>query len=367
MLRSASFAYAVLLSLGLLQAHSPAPPDILDGAVEDLSGGDGGVLKKVLRTGHGRTAIDGSRLHVRYIGTLADGYVFDQSAQGTPFSFNLGRLVTVHLSSRLLTLLSVARHYAHLLPGLGSGEVIKGWDIAFASMTEGEIANLTIAHDYGYGTAGLPPRITPYASLCFEVELLSTEAQTEAHQHTPTAPLELPDAAKAAKSAGDGDSMESDVLVVGGNPVKVDRLGPIVVNKDGSLSRITNWLEMSKGEQQKTLLVVAKRNKKRMRQLESEGATAVNAASGDSSKIVAGASATSSGSRGVTEEAAGCASSPCQHGSECYSLPVVSCVCAEGFSGSHCETSVTAAAANSGDGASTQGQYEHPRERNRVL
>jgi hypothetical protein len=34
------------------------------------------------------------------------------------------------------------------------------------------------------------------------------------------------------------------VLEVDGLPVTVDELGPIVINKDGSLSRISNWHEV---------------------------------------------------------------------------------------------------------------------------
>lgn len=36
-------------------------------------------------------------------------------------------------------------------------------------MAVGEVANLTVQHDYGYGVAGLPPRIPTYAVLHFEV------------------------------------------------------------------------------------------------------------------------------------------------------------------------------------------------------
>ena len=47
------------------------------------------------------------------------------------------------------------------------------------------------------------------------------------------------------------------VVDVDGTPVKLDRLGPIVVQKHGSLKRITNWAEMTGPEQQRTLKVVA--------------------------------------------------------------------------------------------------------------
>ena len=38
----------------------------------------------------------------------------------------------------------------------------------------------------------------------------------------------------------------------------------MVVNKDGSLSRITNWPEMTEEERRRTLRIVVKRNRKRL-------------------------------------------------------------------------------------------------------
>jgi predicted Fe-S protein YdhL (DUF1289 family) len=41
----------------------------------------------------------------------------------------------------------------------------------------------------------------------------------------------------------------------------------MVVNKDGSLSRIENWAEMSEMERKNTLRVLGKRNKQRLGEL----------------------------------------------------------------------------------------------------
>ena len=240
----------LLLGCALLQLLLHARP--LSGAdsctadsepPRDLSS-DGGVLKRVLRAGTGEPPTAGSWVRVRYVGTLDGGATFDRSADDAPLGFTLG-----------------------------GGDVIRGWDIALATMAVGELANLTVQHDYGYGVAGLPPRIPPYAVLRFEVELLSAEASPPADATAAGddgRPLELPDADAAAtpKPSEDDDGSGVRVVTVDGNPVKLDRLGPIVVNKDGSLSRITNWLEMSEGEQQRTLKVVARRNKMRMGTLE---------------------------------------------------------------------------------------------------
>ncbi|KAI9509897.1 hypothetical protein F5148DRAFT_977556 [Russula earlei] len=41
---------------------------------------------------------------------------------------------------------------------------------------------------------------------------------------------------------------------------KYDALGPLVVNSDGTLSRITNWPEMTPTERERTFRVLVARN-----------------------------------------------------------------------------------------------------------
>ncbi|KAE8241215.1 hypothetical protein A4X13_0g7516 [Tilletia indica] len=48
---------------------------------------------------------------------------------------------------------------------------------------------------------------------------------------------------------------------------KFDALGPLVVNTDGTLSRIHNWSSMTESERERTLRVLGKRNKLRMADL----------------------------------------------------------------------------------------------------
>jgi peptidylprolyl isomerase len=55
---------------------------------------------------------------------------------------------------------------------LGKGNVIKAWDLAFATMKVGEQAVLTCKPEYAYGASGSPPKIPPNATLKFDVELL---------------------------------------------------------------------------------------------------------------------------------------------------------------------------------------------------
>ncbi|KAJ6615378.1 hypothetical protein B0H10DRAFT_2041165 [Mycena sp. CBHHK59/15] len=55
---------------------------------------------------------------------------------------------------------------------------------------------------------------------------------------------------------------ESDVQQIqpGGPAVPLDYLGPMVVNSDGTLSRIANWLSMSEPEKEQTRRALVARN-----------------------------------------------------------------------------------------------------------
>lgn len=55
---------------------------------------------------------------------------------------------------------------------IGSGQVIKGWDLGVPCMLVGETRELKIISDLGYGPAGQPP-IPPNATLLFNIELVN--------------------------------------------------------------------------------------------------------------------------------------------------------------------------------------------------
>ncbi|KAK0189746.1 hypothetical protein F5146DRAFT_637787 [Armillaria mellea] len=60
-------------------------------------------------------------------------------------------------------------------------------------------------------------------------------------------------------------SDKSDVTQVGfGSTVKLDDLGPMVVNSDGTLCRVANWANMTEKEKETTLRVLSARNKIRL-------------------------------------------------------------------------------------------------------
>jgi hypothetical protein len=54
------------------------------------------------------------------------------------------------------------------------------------------------------------------------------------------------------------------------NVAKLDFLGPIIVNTDGTLSRIPNWSSLTPNEQTNTMRLIAKRNRTRINILKQE-------------------------------------------------------------------------------------------------
>ncbi|PWN53745.1 hypothetical protein IE53DRAFT_112630 [Violaceomyces palustris] len=76
------------------------------------------------------------------------------------------------------------------------------------------------------------------------------------------APLALP--------APPMDKESGTTLEVGGQSIALDRLGPMIVNSDGTISRIHNWDQLSEHERKTSLRLLAKRNKLRMDALRAE-------------------------------------------------------------------------------------------------
>ncbi|KAH7021159.1 uncharacterized protein B0I36DRAFT_353858 [Microdochium trichocladiopsis] len=86
-------------------------------------------------------------------------------------------------------------------------------------------------------------------------------------------PLPLPEPPK-----GSGATQ----LAVDGEGVKLDHLGPLVVNVDGTMSRIGNWDKMAPIERENTLRIIGKRNQARLATLRA-AAEKVAATASDSS------------------------------------------------------------------------------------
>jgi len=123
-----------------------APFEKIRRDMTDISGGDGGVLKKIIKHGAGCIVPSKSLCRVHY-----NGY-FEYSDE--PFD-----------SSRL-------RGRQHQFK-LGSGESIVGFELSISTMKRGEISRFMVSSSYGYGKMGVPPRIPSDATILFEIELIS--------------------------------------------------------------------------------------------------------------------------------------------------------------------------------------------------
>ena len=111
------------------------------GAIETNSG----LKYIILENGRGKQPSKGTRVSIRYSGSLLDGTVFhDSSKRKTPFSFNVG-----------------------------VGDVIAGLDEAIMSMKKGEKRTVIIPPELGYGEKEAAGIIPPNSWLVFEIELVA--------------------------------------------------------------------------------------------------------------------------------------------------------------------------------------------------
>jgi len=82
----------------------------------------------------------------------------------------------------------------------------------------------------------------------------------------PTHPEEQ-DAPPQALPAPSASSETQKLDVNSGQTIKLDSLGPIVVNADGSLRRISNWDTMAQIERDNVMRILPKRNQERLARL----------------------------------------------------------------------------------------------------
>ncbi|WP_457438624.1 FKBP-type peptidyl-prolyl cis-trans isomerase [Pseudomonas sp. TE3786] len=94
--------------------------------------------------GAGKAAVKGALITTQYRGFLADGSEFDSSfARGKAFQCVIG-----------------------------TGRVIKGWDIGLMGMQVGGKRKLWVPAQLAYGERGMGSRVPANANLLFEIELL---------------------------------------------------------------------------------------------------------------------------------------------------------------------------------------------------
>jgi len=144
------FVVVVLAGIGLMYASTamqnsatPTPTP----AAEQTQPNDAADLKRIKiideKVGTGPAVKKGDTITVNYTGTLTNGKVFDTSIGKQPFTTQIG-----------------------------TGQVIRGWDLGLIGMKVGGKRKLTIPADLGYGSQG-QGAIPPNSTLIFEVDLLS--------------------------------------------------------------------------------------------------------------------------------------------------------------------------------------------------
>lgn len=112
---------------------------------------ESGLMYKVIEKGAGGKTPDATSIvTAHYRGKLIDGSEFDSSyGRGQPLEFPLDR-------------------------------VIPGWTEGLQLMEVGDVFELAVPYDLGYGPTGHPGVIPAYATLIFEVALMDTKTRAEA-------------------------------------------------------------------------------------------------------------------------------------------------------------------------------------------
>ncbi len=111
-----------------------------------------GLSARITKTGYGRSAVVGD-----YADTNVWLWLYDETAEDHhgEFIWESGNSVFQFQ--------------------LGSGQVIKGWDLGVPCMLEGETRELIVAGDLAYGASGRGA-IPPNATLIFTIELVKLTA-----------------------------------------------------------------------------------------------------------------------------------------------------------------------------------------------
>lgn len=106
-----------------------------------------------IRIGTGDEAVNGKRIGVHYTGWIYDPRQPEE--KGRQFDSSVGREPYVFV--------------------LGAGTVIRGFDQGVPGMRIGGLRRLVLPPDMAYGNAGVGGAIPPYATLVFDVELVTVE------------------------------------------------------------------------------------------------------------------------------------------------------------------------------------------------
>lgn len=166
---------------------------------------NGGVLKEIITPGScDESPSEGCKVFVHYTGRLLDGTKFDSSVdRGEKFSFDLG-----------------------------TGQVIKAWDLGVASMKRGEKCKLTCKPEFAYGEKGSPPTIPPNATLIFEVELFDWEFEDVSPDSDKSVTRQVLKKGKLFDTPNDGANVEIDIKGTYGDTTFDERSVKFNLNED---------------------------------------------------------------------------------------------------------------------------------------
>ncbi len=162
MIQSVKFILPALLLLGCSETPKPKPrqapalpttPAVVPAVAATVGSGihtaGSGLQYEVLKRGSGTvspTAFDSVTVH--YHGTTLSGTVFDSSVErGQPATFPLNG-------------------------------VIAGWTEGVQLMKVGDKFKFVIPHNLAYGASSPSPKIPPFSTLVFEIELLGINGST---------------------------------------------------------------------------------------------------------------------------------------------------------------------------------------------
>jgi hypothetical protein len=109
-------------------------------------------------------------------------------------------------------------------------------------------------------------------NLCNSRSTMSSSSTSSTERPDGTADdAKQPSNARLPSLPAPGDTIGPPIRVnVGGTATKLDHLGPVVVNQDGTLARISNWDQMTEIEQKNTLRILSKRNMLRLQALKDQ-------------------------------------------------------------------------------------------------